>query len=157
MLYAGDRFESKQVLQEVLAAGDVVVLDRYVPSNIAHQAGKLSGSERNELRRWIEQLEYDIYGLPRADRIILLDLPVSLAQQLIARKAKRDYTDKSADLQEADAAYLQQVRSMYLDLAAADPTWSVIPVSQAEQVRPVNEIAVEILRVVQADLADRRL
>lgn len=152
LLYAGDRFESKAVLEGALAESDVVVLDRYVPSNIAHQAGKLSGAEREELRRWIEQLEYGIYGLPRADRIILLDLPVPLAQELIARKAKRDYTDKSADLQEADAAYLDQVRSTYLELAAADPNWSVVPVSHDGAVRPVAEIAAEIVRIVQGDL-----
>jgi dTMP kinase len=155
LLYAGDRFESKHLLEEALAASDVVVLDRYVPSNIAHQAGKLSGPERDELHRWIEQLEYGIYGLPRADRVILLDLPVPLAQELIARKAKRDYTEDAADLQEADAAYLNQVRSMYLGLAASDSTWSLIPVSHEDRVRAVNDIASEIRRVVKPDLAGR--
>jgi dTMP kinase len=155
LLYAGDRFESKGVLEEALVQSDVVVLDRYVPSNIAHQAGKLSGPERDALRGWIEQLEYEIYGLPRADRVILLDLPVNLAQQLISRKAKRDYTDKAADLQEADATYLSQVRSMYVELATTDPTWLVVEVSHGERIRPVSDIAVEVRRVVQADLQQR--
>ena len=37
LLYAGDRFESKGVLLDAIAGCDVVVLDRYVPSNIAHK------------------------------------------------------------------------------------------------------------------------
>lgn len=153
LLYAGDRFESKGVLQEALSHSDVVVLDRYVPSNMAHQAGKLFGDEQTRLLEWIEHLEYRLYALPRADRVILLDLPVPLAQQLISRKARRDYTDKPADLQEADASYLNRVRSMYLQLAA-DAYWSIVPVSHADRIRPVSEVAADILRIVQADLEE---
>lgn len=152
LLFAGDRFESKGMLLEAIAESDVVVLDRYVASNIAHQAGKRTGAERDELRSWIEQLEYGIYGLPRADRVILLDLPAETAQQLIARKARRDYTDRSADLQEADAAYLEQVRQMYLELAKNNPAWSCISVSRNKDVRPIVEIAAEIRAIVEGDL-----
>nr|MVC24921.1 thymidylate kinase [Vibrio cholerae] len=68
----------------------VVVFDRYVPSNIAHQASKKTGAERDELVRWIERIEYEIYRLPRVDLTVLLDLPPGLAQQLIAKKAARN-------------------------------------------------------------------
>jgi dTMP kinase len=37
VLYAADRYESKQVLLEALQQSDFVVCDRYVPSNLAHQ------------------------------------------------------------------------------------------------------------------------
>ena len=152
LLYAGDRFESKSLLLEAIATSDVVVLDRYVASNIAHQAGKLQGAERDELRDWIEHLEYGIYGLPQADRVILLDLPANAAQQLIARKERRDYTEKSADLQEADAEYLEQVRAMYLDLASRNLNWSCIPVAADDGFRPIAEIAAQICGIVEQDL-----
>src|SRR5436309_12852628 len=35
LLYAGDRFESRRLLAELLATHDVVVLDRYVASHLA--------------------------------------------------------------------------------------------------------------------------
>src|SRR5262249_54560321 len=38
LLFAGDRFESKAYLLDKMRSSDVVVLDRYVPSNVAHQA-----------------------------------------------------------------------------------------------------------------------
>lgn len=155
LLYAGDRFESRDLLNSALAESDIVVLDRYVPSNIAHQAGKLQGASRSELRQWIERLEYGIYGLPRPDRVMLLDLPVSTAQSLIARKARRDYTDKSADLQEADAGYLDQVRGMYLELADGDSAWSRIPVTAAGALRDVDEIAADIRAIIEKDLRSR--
>src|SRR5947209_2867214 len=51
LLFAGDRFESKSVLLDAIETHDVVVLDRYVYSNVAHQASKCEGAERAELTR----------------------------------------------------------------------------------------------------------
>jgi dTMP kinase len=144
LLFAGDRFESKNALRDAMAAHEVVVLDRYVPSNVAHQAAKLDCPEREELARRILQLEFEIYGLPKADLVLLLEIPVSTAQELIARKARRSYTSRSADLQEADGRYLQRVREMYLDLARADPNWHVIPCTSQQSLRSVEEIGEQI-------------
>ena len=41
LLFAGDRFESRPLLTAALARCEVVVLDRYVAWNIAHQGLKL--------------------------------------------------------------------------------------------------------------------
>src|SRR5690606_25094396 len=110
LLFAGDRFESRDVIVQALAEHDIVLCDRYVASNIAHQAAKLDRPQRSELQAWIAQLEFEVYSLPQPDLTLLLDLPAATAQQLIARKSARSYTDKTADLQEADTGYLQRVR-----------------------------------------------
>lgn len=144
-LFAGDRMESRSLLNDLLSQNDVLVLDRYVASNIAHQASKRSGAERQELVEWIERLEFEVNGLPRPDRVILLDLPASEAQKLIARKAARSYTEKSADLQEADATYLEEVRQVYLGLAAANANWLAIPVVSNGVLRSIDAVAAEIL------------
>lgn len=144
LLFAGDRFESRSVLSDALASSEFVVLDRYVPSNVAHQAAKLDGAERAELARRIIQLEHEIYGLPRADLTLLLDLPVDTAQELIALKEKRNYTARAADLQEADGRYLGRVRDMYLDLARGDSRWRVVSCTAAGKLRTVEEIGEEI-------------
>jgi dTMP kinase len=80
---------------------------------------------------------------------VLLDIPVSTAQQLIARKAARDYTDKAADLQEADADYLQRVRNVYLQLAEQDDRWVRISGVRDGEIRPIDEIAAEVAHVVR--------
>ena len=54
VLYAGDRFESLGILQDEMASSDIVVLDRFTASNLAHQAAKLQGDERERLIGWIE-------------------------------------------------------------------------------------------------------
>jgi dTMP kinase len=141
LLYAGDRFESRELLLDLLSKNDVVVLDRYVPSNIAHQAAKLDGPDRERLIEWIETVEYDVFRLPRADRVILLDMPVDIAQSLIARKDPRAYTERTADLQEADAAYLGRVRELYRELAARSEGWQRIDGALGGAVLSVEEVS----------------
>jgi dTMP kinase len=148
LLFAGDRLETRADLLASLAEADVVLCDRYVPSNIAHQGAKLEGSARSEVIRWIEFVEYELFALPRADLVLWLDMPVEHAQALIARKGQRDYTQHAADLQEADGAYLEQVRSVYAELAAHDATWISVPAVGANGLRPVDEVADELARTV---------
>lgn len=144
LLYAGDRFESRELLLTALEEHEVVVLDRYVPSNLAHQGAKCDPAARDELIGKIEQIEYGIYNLPRPDLVLLLDLPVDTAQRLIATKAARSYTDRAADLQEADAPYLQEVRNVYLELAHHGPNWHRLDCAPHGQPRSVDDIAAEI-------------
>jgi dTMP kinase len=144
LLFAGDRFESRPVLTEALATHDVVVLDRYVASNIAHQAARLDGDGRERLLEAIEHLEFEVYQMPRPDLVVLLDLSVACAQRLIANKPARSYTERAADIQEADADYLTRVRSLYLDLARRQPNWSVVSCEQQGSLRSADDIAEEI-------------
>lgn len=149
LLYAGDRFESKSWLAEAIDNHEIVIFDRYVPSNMAHQASKLEGAERTELMAWIEQLEFGIYELPRPDLCVLLDIPTQVAQQLIARKAPRDYTEQAADLQESDSTHLERTREVYLELARSNSAWNCVSCVQGEQLRSADEIEAEIWSLVQ--------
>lgn len=151
LLFAGDRLETRPQLLDSLASSDIVLCDRYVPSNIAHQAAKADGPERDALIRWIETVEYDIYALPRPDLVLWLDMPVAQAQQLIAQKAKRNYTDRAADLQEADAHYLERVRTVYAELAQRDPNWVTVQPIGPAGLRAPDDVAAELLQAVLRD------
>ena len=72
-----------QRLESVLNEGKIVLVDRYVSSNLAHQVARASAEKRSEFLRWIEHLEYSIYGLPREDLILYLRVPPSQAQRLV--------------------------------------------------------------------------
>jgi dTMP kinase len=149
LLFAGDRFESKPDLLGALRTHDVVVLDRYVPSNVAHQAAKLDGAARADLTTRILMIEFTIFDLPRPDVVLLLDLPVPVAQDLISRKPARNYTSRKADLQEADATYLARVRDVYHELARSDPSWQTVPCCDGPRLRTVEEIAETIWQIVE--------
>ncbi len=148
LLYAGDRFESRDVLRAALESNDAVVLDRYVASNIAHQGAKLQGGERAELMDWIETVEFEIFRLPRPDLVILLDLPAAKAQELIAKKSARSYTDKAADLHEADGGYLAAVREVYRELAGRQPGWRIVSCLRDDVLKSIENIGAEISEIV---------
>ena len=154
LLYAGDRLESKAELTRLLATNDVLVLDRYGPSNIAHQAGKRTGEQRRELADWIEKIEYDLFGLPRPDLVVLLDIPTKDSQELIAKKEQRSYTTQAADIQEADTDYLSRVRSAYRELAA-ERGWSIVSVVHQQAIRSMEDITAEIEQLVDQALQSR--
>lgn len=153
LLFAGDRFESRPLLCDALARYDVVVLDRYVASNIAHQAARLEGTGRKRLIEAIEHLEFELYQMPRPDRVVLLDLSVAAAQILIAKKPARSYTDRAADIQEADTVYLTCVRDLYLELARTEPNWSVVSCERQGSLRSIDDVAEEIAQLVKRGAA----
>jgi dTMP kinase len=116
MLYAGDRLESRNLIEEYTATFDVVIYDRYVASNIAYQSAKFEGDERREFISWVAIMEYEIYRLPRAEVTLLLDVPVEISSELLIKKSIRSYTDQVADLHEKDQSYLNRCRDVYLSL-----------------------------------------
>ncbi len=149
LLYAGDRFEAKPRLQAALNEGKIVLVDRYIGSNLAHQTARVNPEKRGEFRKWIEHLEYGIYDLPREDLILYLRVPPGEAQKLVAQKAARGYTSAKRDLQEASLHHLQDAAGMY-DLLARNAPWVTIECFDAKHgaMREVREIAREVLAAV---------
>jgi dTMP kinase len=117
LLYAGDRFCARDELMRAEKNTDLVVCDRYIDSNVAHQAAKLSRSETGSFVRWIESIEYRAYAMPRPHLTVFLRIPVPIASTLIRRKAARKYTDRLADIHEADEKYLAACSDAYAMLA----------------------------------------
>jgi dTMP kinase len=146
LLYGGDRFESRQQLLDLIAAHDLVILDRYVASNIAYNAAKVAADERAELIAWIERLEFDLFALPRPDLTLLLATSTALADRLVGQKAARSYTSEARDLHEADRDYLSVVAEVYGGLATAggDAWLRVEPLDESGKLRPPAEIAATV-------------
>lgn len=148
LLYAGNRLEMKEEIIEKSTASDFLIIDRYVYSNAAHQGVKLNGrNERGEFVRWLEQLEFSIYGLPRADLNILLDITPLASFENVAKKDPRDYTTSSHDLHESNSEYLYDVSRLYHDIAVSGK-WPIIRVTEGRKMRPVDDITLEILSYI---------
>ncbi len=149
LLYAADRFHARTRLLDAIAAHDLVVCDRYVASNAAHQGAKLQGAERRRLLDWLDAVEFGEFGLPRPDVVVLLDTPVALARTLVARKGERGYTTLEADIHEADTAHTTATREVYLELAERDNWRVVMTAGDDGTLRDVDEIADEIWESVR--------
>lgn len=139
ILYAGDRFENRDALRRLDARCDVVIYDRYVGSNIAHQAAKLPTDERPAFMEWIEHLEFGVFGLPRPHATVFLDLPPHHAQALVQKKAARSYTDRPMDLHEEDAGYLEATYAVYQTLSRR-PGWITVDSLDSSAIKSIDRI-----------------
>jgi dTMP kinase len=154
LLYAGDRLEAKPELESALRNGEIILADRYVGSNLAHQGARSVPEKRAQFLDWIRHVEYSIYGLPREQLILYLRVAPEQAQKLVLQKSARNYTASTHDLQEASLHHLNSAAEVYDSLATQAP-WTTIQCfdSMSNVMRPPEEIAVEILQVVEPVLA----
>ena len=113
--------EAKADLQAALNAGKAVVMDRYIASNLAHQAARVAAEERPELIAWLRQLEYGTYGLPSRGRGDLSARPGQGGYWLVGLKSTRSYTTSKRDLQESDVLHLKEV-------APSTTSWRRLPI-----------------------------
>jgi dTMP kinase len=149
LLYAGDRFEAKPKLEAALDNGQIVLVDRYIGSNLAHQTARLPPEKRAEFKAWIEHLEYGIYELPREDLILYLRVPPAEAQRLVGQKSQRTYTAAKQDILEASLRHLEQAAAMYDSLARQSPWVTIECFDNARgAMRSPKEIAQDVLVAV---------
>ena len=149
MLYAGDRFEAKPRIEAALAAGSIVLADRYIGSNLAHQTARAPREKREAFIAWIEHLEYTIYALPRETRVLYLRVPPREAHALVAQKAARSYTTAQHDILEASIRHLEEAASIY-ELLATRPTWADIECFDPARgvMRSPEDIARDVLAAI---------
>jgi dTMP kinase len=122
LLYAGDRLEAKPEIEAALSSGKIVLADRYIGSNMAHQSERVPPERREEFFAWLKRLEYGLYGLPVEDLVVYLRVPVAEAHRLVGLKSARAYTNLKHDIQEADIRHLEQTAIIY-DRLATEANW----------------------------------
>jgi dTMP kinase len=151
LLYAGDRLEARPAMEAALSEGRILLADRYIGSNLAHQSARVAPDGREGFLAWLRKLEYEVYGLPREDMVVYLRVPAAAAQQLVDTKASRDYTAKQRDLQEASLAHLEAAAAAY-DRLSAQPNWVRVECFDAARraIRAPVEIHREVLAAVEA-------
>ncbi|NDD84586.1 hypothetical protein EBZ38_10005, partial [bacterium] len=122
LFFSLDRYSAKDKIQQALDEGKVVLCNRFTGSNMAHQGTKfINSEERRGYFIWLDNLEFQMLGIPRPDRSIVLRVPAEVAQQLVDQKEARSYTDKKRDIHEADLAHLQKSVEVYDDLCSLFP------------------------------------
>lgn len=110
--YALDRYEAAPKIRQALKKGKVVVADRFVASNMAHQGSKFANSaQKRGFFLWADQLEYELLGIPRPDKNLYLHLPTKVAKKLIEVRSKK--AKRKADEHEKDSKHLENTTSTY--------------------------------------------
>lgn len=105
LYYAADRAYNIDIIKKHLEHGYIVVLNRYVESNMAFQGGKIKDIKmRNMMYEWLDNLEFVLLGLPRPDYVLFLYLPYEYVCTL---KEKRGEYANVNILHMAEIAYLE--------------------------------------------------
>jgi len=137
LLYLADRAQHlDHVIRPALAAGEVVLTDRFSASTIAYQG---YGRELNLAT--VTEIDALARGGLMPDLTILLDCPVELGLQ----RARGDDRFHRADL-----AFHQRVRHGFHELAARDPSRFCC----IDATRPTEAVAADILEAVTAVVSD---
>lgn len=150
LLYALDRFESSTKIKAALDANEIVICDRYVGSNIAHQCARVPEEERAGMEAWIRQVELEILKAVSPDIVIFLDMHVGDSADLVAKKAKRSYTARIQDLHEASPRHLSTAHQNFRRLAARE-NWLIVNCNDSDgTIRSTASISDEIYAHLQA-------
>ena len=136
LLFAGDRADMAPQIRAWQAEGKVVIVDRYVYSNIGYQCAKLATEEqRAKLKQWILDTEYGYYNIHRPDLSLFLDVPFAFTAKSLTEQRSGDdraYLNGEKDIHESSLDLQQMVRNVYLEAAKSDEALQVIDCSNAE-------------------------
>src|SRR3990167_5667548 len=102
VLYAADRFESKDKIKKWLKEGNIIIANRYASANQIHQGGKIANTKKREnFIKWLAEMEYKIFKIPKPDVVFYLSVPIPIVLELIKQRnsaGKRNYLGKKKDV-----------------------------------------------------------
>ena len=110
LYFAADRKYNLKTIQDALKENDVVILDRYIYSNMAHQGCKLEGKEQEKFFDFIDGLEFKLLELPKPDVSLFLFVPCEIVEKL------KEVRKERPDDHEKDSGYLKKAEQTYLSL-----------------------------------------
>ncbi len=150
VLYAVDRFSSfRTEWKEEYERGGLFVADRYTTSNGVYQAGKLARGEWGPYLEWLYDLEYNRMGIPKPDVVVYLDVTCETSRELM--RARYGGDDGLMDIHERDIEFQRHCRDAAM-FCAETGGWRIIRCDRDGRMRPVGEIAHEVLQAVTKGL-----
>ena len=140
--YAVDRFASFQNWKEFYEDDGIILADRYVGSNMAHQSAKFKRkTDREKFFNWIDDFEFKKLQLPRPDLTFFLDMPPEIAAMLRRKRGRED-------IHESDAAYMVKSYNAYKEIAKKFD-WKIIDCAAGNFTKSAVDIHEEIFRTIE--------
>jgi dTMP kinase len=155
LFYALDRYDASFQLRKWLDEGKIILSNRYVASNMAHQGGKIANDiERQIYFRWLHDLEHNICRIPRPDLNIILHVSCDTAQKLALgedSQARKKYLSKSgSDIHESSPEHLQKAEKIYLEIADTFDDFAMVECMKDGKILAPNEIHEKVFNIVMS-------
>ncbi len=132
VFYAVDRYDASFKIRQWLDEGKIVISNRYTTSNMGHQAGKIQDQkQRDKYLKWLSDFEFKLLEIPKPDIVMLLYMPVDIAQQRVDKKGYREYVHgEKRDIHEANLHHLNEAAKAYL-YVAKKYKWEIIDANKS--------------------------
>ena len=142
--FAVDRYaEYKTDFGKFYNDGGIIISDRYVSSNMLHQASKIDNKkEKEKFLNWLFDLEYNIYKIPKPDKVIFLNMPIEYSSKLLKNRDNR-FEYKKEDIHEKNIEYMKKSYETACELSKIY-NWEEIKCIDGGKIRDVNVIGKEI-------------
>lgn len=151
-LFAADRFASYRSdwKKDYDNPDTLIIADRYVSSNMIHQAGKISDiGEKEKFLDWLFDFEFRLYNLPEPDMTIFLDMPPEYGRILMQGRDNKFSGEKVLDIHERDYSYLEKSyeNAKYVSEKFG---WKHILCVKDGKIRTIEDISSEIIHLVES-------
>ncbi len=147
--FALDRYISyKTKWEKLYKEGHTIIADRYVTSNMIHQASKLDdNSEKDSFLEWLFEFEYGIYALPKPDKVIFLNVPPEVGAELTRERKNKATGAENKDIHERDSEHIQKSydNAKYV---AKKYNWEIIECAPNGKMRSIEDIGEQIYRTL---------
>jgi dTMP kinase len=130
LLYAANRYEKKDVIEDWLERGKIIIANRYCESNLAY------GVANGLSLVWLEKVESQ---MPQSDYVFYLRASPQLSQSRKERSGKDRY--------ESDLAFLERVQRAY-DALSEPGRWITVDADQSREAihLEISKLALSIVR-----------
>lgn len=148
--YAADRYATyKKELEEYYENGGLILADRYTTANMVHQAGKIKDKEeRTKFLDWLWDLEFNIYKIPKPDKVFFLNMPIEFVEELIKNRKNKFNENQQKDIHERDEGHLRDSHKAACEVAK-DYNWNEIKCVIDGKLRTREDIGEEIFKAVK--------
>lgn len=149
-MYAIDRYASyKQDWGKSYEEGYVIVTDRYVTSNMIHQASKIqSEEEKEEYLKWLIDLEYKKNQIPEPDIVIFLKMPIDKAKELMENRNNKIDGSMKKDIHEINEDYLKKSYKNATEISQKF-NWYEVECVENNRIKSIEEINDEIFKKIE--------
>jgi dTMP kinase len=129
-----------EVIRPALAAGRIVICDRFTDSTYAYQGGghRIPAAEIRALEKWVQR------GL-KPDLTLLFDLPVAAGLKRAGSRAGRGRARGGDWFESRTLRFFERVRRRFLEIARAEPR----RVRIIDANRPMDRIQADLRRLIE--------
>lgn len=149
LYYAADFKYSSPLIEDNLAVGNNVILDRYCFSSFAHQGGKIANKDRRLVNyKWLDNLFFDFLNLRKPDLAILLYMPYDYALKL------KEEREEKPDQHESSPKHLKDAERAYLEVAEKY-NFKIINCVEKGKIKTIEQIQEEVFECVKKEISKK--